>query len=369
MVNIATIIETSGIMSSQTHHLLYELAEYDLNAFLTRPRLTLREERDSRRRGSVPKRNRSLNIQPADLIEASSNLADALDYIHNRLYNNEGRIALAHNDIKPENILVVYPDSTDPSHFFPAGRWKLTDFGLSRIKEPRKSDAELLCAEDALQPSNLTQITHRIQPSVSKTLPKRYPGSYTAPELEQNQNNPQKTDGRKADVWSFGCVLAEVIAYAVRMDERLVLELHGIAKTRFYTDGGKEIKPSIRDFFGQLPERAPEWAKESDNHTWIGSCTKLVEDILQIEPTDRLKAGDIRDRLRDIRRDPTFEKSWTDIGEENSGSPEPTSPVQSDGYFRRRGGTDEDAEQNPQIIVSPASHTTLSRNGRRSERI
>jgi serine/threonine protein kinase len=362
MVNIATIVETSDY---RKYHLLYELAAYDLGVFLTTPRLEVR----SKRRGSARQnRNGSSDVQAADLIEAISNLADALDYIHNRLYTREGRIALAHNDIKPDNILVVYPDSTDPSHVFPAGKWKLTDFGLSRIKE-RKCNEQRLGANDAIQRPDMTQMTHRLQSSVSKTQPKRDPGNYTAPELEQNRDQPQKVDGRKADIWSFGCVLADVIAYAVQMDNSLVSDLHLTAGIRYYTNDGKKIKPDILEFFKQLPEKAPEWARELNSHAWIRSCTDLVEKILDMKPTERPGANKIRDGLRDIRGDAkAYEGPWTDVGEHRSASPEPTNPMHLDGHNCGARRAAEDTAQPPQIIVSPVGHSASFQNGRRSER-
>jgi serine/threonine protein kinase len=61
----------------------------------------------------------SRSIWPGDLILESSNIADALDYLHKQLWIKDG-IAL-HDDIKPENILAIYPDGYD-SPACPAGK-------------------------------------------------------------------------------------------------------------------------------------------------------------------------------------------------------------------------------------------------------
>jgi serine/threonine protein kinase len=99
------------VKPNKIYHILYEVAPYDLNDFLTTQSSQLRV----RRVETAPlSRKNSINMQSDDLILESRNLADALDYLHNRLYDTK-KISLAHNDIKPDN-LVVYPDNTDHKH-------------------------------------------------------------------------------------------------------------------------------------------------------------------------------------------------------------------------------------------------------------
>lgn len=280
MVNIATLVkEESGSLKNKSYHILYEVAAYDLNVFLTTLSSQLRRKR---KESAPPERNNSGDMQSADLILESRNLADALDYLHNRLYYME-KITLSHNDIKAENILVMYPDSTDPTHKYPVRKWKLADFGLSKVKEKRKQDPECLGAQDAQATPIVTEITHRLEPStsVSNTVPKRVPGRYTAPEFDCEA--PVKSDGRKADVWSFDCVLFEVVAYAVQMDPTLVGELREyLAKAphtdqRFYDVRDKATKQHFHDFLDGLPKRMQCTNTAPEKREWITSCIKLVK--------------------------------------------------------------------------------------------
>jgi serine/threonine protein kinase len=303
MVNIATIVE-EPVKLNKTYHILYEVAAFDLNILLTTANSQLREKR---KESAPPSRNNSMNMQPADLVLESRNLADALDYLHSRLYNTK-KISLAHNDIKPENILVVYPDSTDPKHKYPVGKWKLADFGLSHVKDKGKAETKRLGPEDALGSPVKTEVTHRLEPStsVSKTFPKREAGRYTAP--EQDQDDPQKSDGRRADVWSFGCVLSEVIAYAVQLDCTLVNEFRehlskpNYSDQRFYDVQTKDIKPCFHEYLDTLPGKVKGIGASSYGPDWVNQCTDLVKKIVVKDPSKRLGADKIRDTLRDIYR-------------------------------------------------------------------
>ncbi|KAI4613410.1 uncharacterized protein J4E87_009877 [Alternaria ethzedia] len=117
MVNLVTMVEKSS--PNDIYHIVYELAAYDLNVFLTKMRHKLRKRRHAT---ATPERTGSANMWPGDLISESVNLADALDYLHNRLYSTKLHSSLSHNDIKPENILVVYPETTTKNELYPVGQ-------------------------------------------------------------------------------------------------------------------------------------------------------------------------------------------------------------------------------------------------------
>ncbi|KAI4616733.1 hypothetical protein J4E80_006008 [Alternaria sp. BMP 0032] len=135
MVNLVTMVEKSS--PNDIYHIVYELAAYDLNVFLTKMRHKLRKRRHAT---ATPERTGSANMWPGDLISESVNLADALDYLHNRLYSTKLHSSLSHNDIKPENILAVYPETTTKNELYPVGQWKLADFGLAVIKIRRSPE-------------------------------------------------------------------------------------------------------------------------------------------------------------------------------------------------------------------------------------
>lgn len=307
MVNIATIITTER--QRPIHHMIYELAAYDLNVFLTTQRHSLRSKRQET---ASPSRTNSESMWPGDLMLESRNLADALDYLHNRLYNTSS-ISLAHNDIKPENVLVFYPDSTDAEVRYPAGKWKFADFGLSKIKDKKAPENTYLSAGRAVQALPKIDLTHRIDRvdrSVSKTTPKRDPGRYTAPELDQH--TVTKTDGRKADIWSFGCMLSEILAYAVNLDHGQVETFRRdlsreACDSRFYDVTTKAVKPSFLNYLHRLPTQTGNQTRKDVK--WIASCVELVKKVVVEEPGKRLGADVIRDTLRDIDHSMRFDGS------------------------------------------------------------
>jgi serine/threonine protein kinase len=308
MVNLVTMVDKSA--QGNIYHIVYELAAYDLNVFLTN---MPRKLRDKRHATAGPERTDSANMWPGDLISESVNLADALDYLHNRLYH-ESHVSLSHNDIKPENILVIYPETTNKRDRFPVGQWKFADFGLSVVKLKRSSGSRSkhLSADDAgLSPSH-PQKTHRTErpSSVSKAMPARDPGQYTAPELDQT--TPQPADCRKADVWSFGCVLSEIVTYAIKLDCQLVKDFRDSLgqseqpgqrdppDERFYDHESKDVKPQFLNHLTKLPDTAHGDKRIPEDTHWIGSCVELIREIVVKEPNRRLGASNIRAKLSEI---------------------------------------------------------------------
>jgi serine/threonine protein kinase len=79
-----------------------------------------------------------------------------------------------HYDIKPKNIL------------YRKGKLLLSDFGLSRLRNDQDD---------------------------SKSEFQNVEGDYVAPECEDKELDHKKGEpGRKSDIWSFGCILSEMLA-------------------------------------------------------------------------------------------------------------------------------------------------------------
>ena len=110
---------------------------------------------------------------------AIAGLASAIEQVHDFA---ENRIDLhligCHYDLRPKNILV----SDD--------RFILADFGLSRFKKPTEDSARMY---------------------------EKGGGGYTAPECEDIDDDKYQKHmiRRSSDIWSFGCVLAELATYMV----------------------------------------------------------------------------------------------------------------------------------------------------------
>ncbi|MDX2035612.1 MAG: protein kinase [Isosphaeraceae bacterium] len=133
----------------------------------------------------------------AEAVDIAVKLADALHYAHER--------GIVHRDVKPSNIMI---DSQDIPH--------LTDFGLARRLSSN---------------SNLSENV------VLGTM------NYMAP--EQRMGHPELADGR-ADVYSLGIVLFEMLAGVVPLDMR------SPPKNRSRKEIGRPL-PSIRSVVPGVP--------------------------------------------------------------------------------------------------------------------
>ncbi|KAL8856041.1 MAG: hypothetical protein Q9178_007350 [Gyalolechia marmorata] len=183
-------------------------------------------------------------------------LSSALDAVHNYFFSqlNVQQIG-CHYDIKPRNIL------------FSNGTLLLSDFGLSRLRN----------AEDG-----------------SQTTFKKGEGDYMAPECESIREGFKRGRiGRASDIWSFGCVLAEILAYlsvepakgpttVQYFTEDRRLKVGSYIVYDFFSD--KEINPGVR----RLLERC-----EQNPSGGLKLLARIVEKILQFDPDQRPPSADV----------------------------------------------------------------------------
>jgi serine/threonine protein kinase len=231
------------------------------------------------------------DVTPRNLLWEASYLAGALWFLHHQLDD----IFCCHMDLKPDNILVVQDDES------PVGQWMITDFGISVFfKEPdrNKTNNEFL---------SVRELEENIRHQTTRTVPKRRPGPFQPPEVESIADAGKV--GRKGDVWSFGCVLAMVLAFALG-GRRLVEEFDRIRGSDddetdyFYhftsvSVGTRkaqipEVKPGILRWLHALPQRFAE------HSTWIPKCVDLIKETLTIEQTGRPESKDVKHILREI---------------------------------------------------------------------
>jgi serine/threonine protein kinase len=146
-----------------------------------------------------------------DTYKQIANIAAALKWLHEDVRPLDKRMYFAHMDLKPDNILI---DNDSPQHPSAVGKWVLTDFGISAFKETdEKEGKSYVTVRDYVeQKQNLTLNTHA----------RREAGAYQPPEMERlsqaadgSSNTPlQRVVGRRSDIWSFGCIFAEVVAFS-----------------------------------------------------------------------------------------------------------------------------------------------------------
>jgi hypothetical protein len=191
-------------------------------------------------------------------------------------------MSCAHLDFKPENILVKW----HAGNRTPVGQWLIHDFGTAKIKEPSE--------EDALAPGDF--LAH-----FSLTKAQRNPGPFQAPEVQPSKD---RVVGRESDMWSFGCLLAVVLAFAIGGPPHVTK----LAKTRYdraesgqtrtdyfykFDNGRAILKPTLTQWLQSLRSGSPEDA-------WVEKMLDLIFKILVEAPSERLKAEDTQEELDTI---------------------------------------------------------------------
>jgi serine/threonine protein kinase len=241
----------------------------------------------------------STRFTPNNIFMEIYSLGQALDFLHNHMGMNNGRkLTCAHLDLKPENILVCF-NSTGST---PVGRWKIGDFGLSNVEES-VARGELVQVPPAqehaagLAPGNILR-------DVSVRPLRRGPGPFQPPEVKNEQTAKVST---RRDVWSFGCILAMVLAFTIGGAEEVNRQLQWRAKGtddyfyrrlrrlddtnhRQYSDGTRpdsEIKPAIKQWL----ERETLRLAPDVHHDWIGGCSKLILRLLNVNVIERPDIG------------------------------------------------------------------------------
>ena len=232
------------------HSLIFPVAEYNLGQLLQNPQTA------------------SFGLQ-SDYLFALCGLASALDKLHS-FSSKVLDVSLigCHHDIRPNNILVQ------------EGRFMLADFGLTTLKKVTEG---------------------------SKTIWKTGDSRYLAPECEDVDDGFQPREiGRRSDVWSFGCVLLELLTYIMQ----------GPAGVKAFEQSRKVMLNSrwtVYSFHaGHQPNKGVEaWVTELDKNatTACKALIGLVRDMLQIEPDDRPDAHQVTQHLRFW----TLESKFSDV--------------------------------------------------------
>lgn len=221
----------------QTHNFLFPLADGDLKQFFHQQHRLPGFQTDN------------------DVFQALYELASAIEAVHDYFSDtfNVRKIG-CHYDLKPENIL------------YRSGKLILSDFGLSRLSDEDEG---------------------------SKSLYRNGGGEYWAPECVSIQEDFKRLHvGRSSDMWSFGCVLSEMLTYlqegptgVLNFSKQRIILLAGYWECKSFHEG---TKPN---------EAVTQWLSRLGGRPAITSSQKslivVIKDLLQQEPDARSKAQSI----------------------------------------------------------------------------
>ena len=218
------------------------------------------------------------------LLKEMFEIARALVWLHGELHL-DGKLDryLAHLDLKPENILLVQDNhSGTAGSDHPAGKWMLTDFGVSVFNKATN--------EKATRVHSIRDVGPLLTSRAYRDVVIRGYGPYQPPEVDID-----KVDGRKCGVWSFACILCEVLAFAfgrsTALQEFRRLRYDGKDdyfhrargssenRARVINSSNTELKSEIRNWFRSHPY--------ASTHEWVPRYVSIIEGALVTGPRER----------------------------------------------------------------------------------
>lgn len=232
-----------------------------------------------------------------NLIRCAEGLSRGVHFLHSELQTpNMEKLVCYHMDLTPNNVLIF------PSHDRTGHVWKLSDFGMARVKLIRTSETE---GRERDFNSFFVRAEKKSNPSQSGTQNRRGDNTYLAPESISSR----KDMTTKSDVWSLGCVISVLFAYledgghGIDAFEKARLRHDSIA--RFFVDRRSfqpiKLNPAVEKWHGHLVKKA---CSRSDKE---GEAVKrilafLVDRAFQIDRGKRCKADEVRSGLEDAFR-------------------------------------------------------------------
>ncbi|KAF4459116.1 kinase domain-containing [Fusarium albosuccineum] len=201
-------------------------------------------------------------LEGSQLLLALADLASAIDAVHNFTSKvMDLSLSGCHHDLAPRNILIH------------GETLLLADFGLSTFKN---------ADQDSL------------------TAFKEVRGSHIAPESQTLQGGHINTGkiSRPSDIWSFGCILSEVLTHMVLgaagveqfREKRRVEVMPGLEWFRFHK-GPEASNPKVLDWLKTL--RASE-------ERFRPRLVDLILKMLSMDPSKRPRSADVLIELRGI---------------------------------------------------------------------
>ena len=217
---------------NQTHNFLFPLADGDLKSLFRQKRRPLGMETDN------------------NVFQAWYELASAIEAVHDYFSEKFSiRRIGCHYDLKPNNIL------------YRSGKLILSDFGLSRLSE--ETDG-------------------------SDSVYRNGAADYWAPEcLSLDEGFKRLPVGRSSDIWSFGCILLELLTYLQKgpsgvehFSETRTIDLVSFWTTKTF-HGGDKPHEGVVHWLSLLRQNCTTAQNE---------LIEVIQSLLNIKPSEQPKA-------------------------------------------------------------------------------
>lgn len=142
-------------------------------------------------------------VDKLGLIRAARGLANGLNFLHNGIKDGDfTTFNCYHMDLKPNNILVFLDKVGDKTVYV----WKISDFGLSKIKRSTTDET----ASSASRGDHFDSIfAQRPLQDTAEASSRRQAATYGAPESLLSEHSM----GSESDVWSLGCIISILFVY------------------------------------------------------------------------------------------------------------------------------------------------------------
>ncbi len=258
-----------------------------------------------------------IDFSVTDLIKASCRVADAIRWLHdgNHIDGQPEKLTCCHMDLKLDNVL-VYEWERRRQNGLPVGVWKISDFGISTLEEAPQRAPSLRGLRAPVE--SLKALTSNTPRTIRIQGKQRSPACQ-APEL----NSPGGKIGRSSDVWSFGCILFQVLARGVgpgksemlKLDRLRCLELDEVTLHR--TDYFYRVNNETRSFY--LNPHVKKWltSKGGFDSYPVRHCKELILQMLDLDPEKRPKSKVVVGKLSLIAHKPGNDPT-SELREESS---------------------------------------------------
>ncbi|KAG4263751.1 serine/threonine protein kinase [Fusarium proliferatum] len=263
---------------SPSFYLLMPLAEMDLKSYM---------EKD-------PKMDVTFK---ASLISSAMGLADGLNFLHNLVYDSPDQSTICyHLDLKPDNVLLFkkHPGSSNDDAMI----WKLSDFGISRIKIMEKEKKK----EDLFNNPFKTETSQSGAVGASATHNVRGLSTFLPPEAGSQRQEMTE----KSDIWSLGCIISVLFTYMAHGPqgvEQYSRDRMKQSNTPFDTFWqlrlitGLNFNKAVSSKHKSLIKEAYE--RNTTEADAVSSMLEFLEEkVLRTDKQKRCTAGQIREKLR-----------------------------------------------------------------------